>query len=182
MEFRVDCSCGGHVVVSEAAAGSSRQCACGRTVPIPSLKELRLSAGLPAYNISPEALVEHILSSGELPCGPRCGHCGEETTAVVHVVTECERSWTKGHGELSLGALILLWLFCPIGILVWYFSARERRVYGSDKIYALPLRVCSGCRGALHGEAAIKRCLAAVPAYARLLEKCPDARVRLAGP
>src|SRR5262245_33148332 len=111
MEFRVDCACGGHVGVSEGGAGSSRGVSGGRTVAIPSLKELRLSAGLPAYNVSPELLVEHILSSGEMPFGPRCGQCARETDEIVHVITECERAGAREPGGLPWGALVLLWVF-----------------------------------------------------------------------
>jgi hypothetical protein len=72
MRFRVYCECGGHIVVSEAAAGAKLPCACGRTVSVPSLHELRVEAGLPPYNVSPELVIEAMLLSGEMPFDNRC--------------------------------------------------------------------------------------------------------------
>jgi hypothetical protein len=48
MEYHVACSCGNVLPVSEGMAGSSTACRCGRTVPVPSLGELRGEAITPA--------------------------------------------------------------------------------------------------------------------------------------
>src|SRR5439155_16595889 len=41
MEYRVTCGCGRAVAVGERAAGARAACPCGRTVDVPSLRELR---------------------------------------------------------------------------------------------------------------------------------------------
>jgi hypothetical protein len=41
MHFRLPCECGRQLSVTEGAAGATFQCACGRTVKVPSLEELR---------------------------------------------------------------------------------------------------------------------------------------------
>src|SRR5260370_16144489 len=45
MQYLVDCDCGEYVSVEETAAGTTEVCSCGRAVVIPSLRELRRSAG-----------------------------------------------------------------------------------------------------------------------------------------
>jgi hypothetical protein len=182
MEFQVPCECGKDLTVSEAAADSRRPCVCGREVLIPSLKEMRLRAGLPAYNISAEKLIEHMLASGEVPGNGRCANCGKPTTQVVHIETECERSWTVPQGA-SWGSLVAagcLWsvILSPVRI-IFYGSPPEEERYGSDKSFMLPLCMCPGCVPAMSDGAAIKRCLFGVPAYRQLLDKFPDATVRL---
>ena len=102
MEFRIDCPCGEHVVVTEAAAGATLTCACGRPISVPSLWELRVAAGLPAYDPGPELLIQHLLAAGKLPGTKLCLGCGFETEQVFEVRTECERShvveYLTGHG------------------------------------------------------------------------------------
>lgn len=174
MEFQVPCECGKELTVSEAAADSRRECACGRAVVIPSLKEMRLRAGLPAYNIPPEKLIEHMLAAGEVPGEGRCAGCGKPTREIARFEIECERSWTINEGA-SWGT-VLLSIFWPAR---FFLGGGEKRTYGSDKIYTLPLPLCAACFPALSGEAEIKRCLWSVPVYRGLLDKFPDAKVRL---
>lgn len=45
MNLQLPCECGQHVVISEGMAGTSVRCACGRSVLVPSLGELRRLAG-----------------------------------------------------------------------------------------------------------------------------------------
>jgi hypothetical protein len=58
-------------------------------------------------------------------------------------------------------------------------QGRGRREYGKDKIYTLPLAVCQECQSDLRGERKLKEALRHVPEYNRLLNKFPDAVVRL---
>ncbi len=48
MDYPLACICGNVLAVSEGMAGSSATCPCGRTVPVPSLGELRGEAITPA--------------------------------------------------------------------------------------------------------------------------------------
>jgi hypothetical protein len=177
MEFSLNCPCGNWVTVTEAAADGTVQCPCGRTMSVPPLKEMRLRAGLPAYNISPERMIEHLLASGELPGTRTCAQCGLDTEEMIQVMTECERGWTHRTGGTPWLALILTRLFWPI--TVWIRESVEEREYGQDKMYPLPLPVCEKCQSNLRGPAAIKQCLHKIPEYSRLLNKYPDARVTI---
>jgi hypothetical protein len=142
---------------------------------VPSLKEMRLQAGLPAYNISPEAVIEHLLPIGRLPGSKICVVCGTETDHSIQILTECERSWTERSGGFSWITLIFTTIFFPVR--VWLWESVDEQEYGRDKVYSLPLPVCKECESAVRGRKAIKKFLDKIPEYSRLLEKFPDARV-----
>jgi hypothetical protein len=178
LEFRVDCECGRFVMVKEGSAGAKLGCSCGRTILVPSLKELRLRAGLPAYSLSPELVIEHLLLAGELPSRRACAVCGADTDDRARVVTECERVWISRSGGFTW-AHLLVFLFFPILLWLLLLQKPEQRKYGKDKIYALPLAVCRGCLKKLRSRRTIKECLRKEPIYDRLLDKFPDAAVRL---
>jgi hypothetical protein len=177
MNFDLDCECGQSVTVSEAAAEGTALCICGRSIAVPPLKEMRLQAGLPAYNLSPEMVIEHLLPAGRLPGSTSCARCGEETKDAIHVLTECERSWTTKSGEFSWSTLIVTSLFLPVSIFHW--RRVEKKRYGRDKVYSLPLPICEDCKPAVRGRKRIKQYLQRIPEYCRLLDKFPDARVTL---
>jgi hypothetical protein len=179
MDFEIRCECGTDVVVSEGAAGARIQCACGRTVTVPSLDELRQNAGLPPTKPSPELAIEHLLATGMLPGTNRCAFCGAATEHRIVVVTECERAWTPRSRSSALGSVLGLivfgWVFLVASLL--YREGRNQEEYGRDKVYRLPLPVCTGCQPAVRGKATLQQCLRQIPEYRRLLEKFPDARV-----
>ena len=175
MDFRIDCQCGLCFTVTEASAGGTVDCPCGRAVSVPSLKELRLRAGLPPYNISPETVIEQLLATSQLPGSKTCVRCGADTSDIIHVVTECERSWTHREGGFSWMTLLVTALFFPIAL--WLWVRKEEKEYGKDKVYALPLPLCRACEPAVRGRKALKQCLMKIPDYSRLLEKFPDARL-----
>lgn len=181
--FHVDCPCGRAHPVAEGAAGVTLRCDCGWPVEVPALDELRRRAGLPAYALSPELLIEHALQAGELPPDDRCAGCAARTADTVRVRAECERRWTANEGAR------FAWLGLLFGIggyLLARAAAQERdpRQYGRDKVYDLPLPVCPGCRPRLGRPRELRRALGQVPLYDRLLEKFPNARLTLlpAGP
>jgi hypothetical protein len=173
MDFLINCACGKTVTVTEAAAGGTIPCPCGRALSVPALKELRLQAGLPPYNISPEAEIEYLLPAGRLPGTKTCVCCGSQTDDSVQILTECEKTWVRGSGGFSWATLLVTWLFFPIAL--FYREPREEREYGRDKIYSLPLPICRECQPTLRGRKTIKKCLHKIQPYSRLLEKFPDA-------
>jgi hypothetical protein len=175
MDFRISCSCGHSITVTEGAAGRAIDCPCGRVIKVPSFKEMRLQAGLPAYNISPEAEIEQMLPAGQLPGSKTCVVCGKETDNSIQVLTECERAWSKHSGGFSWLTLLVTSLWFPVR--VWLWEGVDEQEYGRDKVYSLPLPVCEPCECAVRGQKAIKKCLREIPEYNRLLEKFPDARV-----
>jgi hypothetical protein len=180
MDFPIQCPCGLTLTVSEAAAGRDARCACGRDVPVPPWTELRERAGLPRYHVSPEIMVEHILSTGELPFDEKCIRCEEETDRIVRVLTTCEKAWTKGEGTPLWAPILLGLVSWPLALWSLTRSARgEETTHGRNKIYSLPLRVCPPCLKTLRSQKDIKLCLRAVPLYDELLDKFPDATVTL---
>jgi hypothetical protein len=178
MEFRVDCTCGAHVMVREGLAGTRRQCQCGRIIAVPPLHELRRQIGLPPYAVSPELVIEHLLTTGELLEDHTCVCCGAPAGEVLWVETECERRQVRESGGLSLPVLIVTGLL--FGWWIWLFQLsqrRETREYGKDKIYRLPLAVCLACRPKVRSAKEVKKAMCRVPDYGRLLHKFPDATV-----
>ena len=113
VEFGLHCDCGKDLVVTEGSAGASIRCDCGRPVEVPGLKELRTLAGLPAYDPSPELVIEQMLASGELPLENECIECGVSTNRLLRVKVECERVWKRrayaGCLAFLFGGLSILW-------------------------------------------------------------------------
>jgi hypothetical protein len=177
MEFQVKCSCGNSSIVTEGSAGAIIQCACGRRTTVPPLKDLRLSAGLPAYDPSPELVIEHLLKTGGLRAGSACVECGIDTADRVTVTVECEKPLVRRSGGFAWPLLLLSMLALPVHVLLW--EKRQLRVFGKEKSYMLPLTICRQCRTKSPREPAIKKWLCSNPDYARLLDKFPDAKVRL---
>src|SRR5260370_11128712 len=154
MDFRIQCSCGLAMTVSEAAAGGEVRCACGQTVRIPEWSELRVRAGLPPYNISPELLIENMLIKRELPFDDKCIKCEEPTDRIIHVLTKCERVWVKDSSGGTWASVFAVLFFGIWGVLA--MQRREEKTYGRDKIYSLPLRICPACQQTLRSQRDIK--------------------------
>jgi hypothetical protein len=176
MDFDIRCECGQYIVVSEGAAGARLKCACGRTVDIPALDKLRTEAGLPPSTT--EARIAYLLSAGHLPGTKSCACCRADADRTIEIVTECERAWihqSGGRTWVSLLGFILTALISPIA--VWLREERSQQIYGQDKIYHLPLPVCTKCTPKVRGTKAIKQYLRQIPEYRWLLDKFPDARV-----
>jgi hypothetical protein len=168
--------CGSYVTVDETAAGTTVTCPCGRDVVVPSWRELNASSSLVEHELSPELVIETLFAVGRMPFESICVKCGAPTSKRIQVITECERAYRKGG--FSWATFILSALFLPVKIFYW----KEQVEYGRDKVYWLPLPVCQGCREDFQDTAVLRRGLRRVEVYARLLEKFPDAKVRLAGP
>jgi hypothetical protein len=180
MNFRIPCSCGQFVTVTEGAADGTAHCPCGRVLSVPSLKELRLQAGLPPYNISPEKMIEHLLLARELPGSRNCARCGVPTENLVQVTTECERTWKRRTGGFSWLPLIFSILLLPFRDWLWgSVEEEDEEECGQDKIYVLPLPVCRLCAPNVRGTTVLKECMKTIPVYDQLLEKFPEAKVRV---
>jgi hypothetical protein len=164
-------------MVREGLAGTRRQCSCGRVIVVPPLHELRRQIGLPPYEVSPELVIEHLLTTGDLLEDHGCVCCGAPADELLFIETECERRQVRESGGLSWPVLLVTGLM--FGFWIWLFQRRETREYGKDKIYTLPLAVCPACRPTLGSAKEIKDAMRRVPEYGRLLDKFPDAAVRL---
>src|SRR5262245_57451312 len=159
MEYRVACECGDSVSVTETAAGAKVPCRCGRTVVVPSLRELRRQAGEPEESLPPELVVETLLLAGKLPEEDHCVLCGSPTQGTAFCRTECERAVVKpvrASGESQFHTILIFGL---LGWLISRFSIRGYKESGKDRIYTLPLRVCGFCQEGLISPGEIKEAL-----------------------
>jgi hypothetical protein len=181
MEFFVPCSCGEFVTVTEGSAGTNATCVCGQPVQIPSLATLRQLAGMPAHQLSPETVIEHMLLARELPSSTSCAQCGVATDKVTMVRVECERvlqTNTQGATCFGVGG----WLAAPYYAILHALernSDNDSLEYGRDKIYELPVPLCTKCQPSVTSPAALKMALARVPDYRNLLDKFPEANVSI---
>jgi hypothetical protein len=178
MEYRVTCGCGKALAVSEGAAGSAVACPCGRSVEVPSLRELRRLNGLPETT-HPVLVIQRLLAAGELPPPGGCTRCGRHDADTVHVTAVCERRWTRRRSEFRFGIPSLLWF---ARLLIADSGGRNEDVqeFGWDVTLRLPLRMCPVCRPDLRRGAVLRETLRQVPAYAQLIDRYPDAKLSLA--
>jgi hypothetical protein len=180
MNFLVRCECGAPTWVSEGSAGAKIPCACGRTISVPALHQLREEIGLSPYpGISPEMAIERLLAAGRLPADNLCVGCGKETEQVVQVRAECERAIIRG-GRVSWLRLLLYILVAPVVLVIPRDGPPQE--YGRDKIYWLPLVLCEDCQRAAQDPNVLWDYFQRVPLYRELLMKFPSARVEFAGP
>ena len=98
MQFTIQCECGESMQVSEGAAGSSRECRCGRTVQVPSSTQLRVLAGLPAQPPNPLADIPLMVAEGALPSLTTCARCNVETADSAVAIVDCEIHDSSGEG------------------------------------------------------------------------------------
>ncbi len=174
MEFRIDCPCGEHVVVTEASAGATLKCVCGRPISVPSTPALRVAAGLPPYDYGPEQVIEHLLAAGRLPGTKVCIHCGFETDQVLGVDTECETQY-RATTEMPLWfRVVTTVLLLPLGIFQLLFSGGgEVQWHGRDTKFLLPIPACEHCQRLLRRPKLLKACMQQIPEYRRLPREVP---------
>src|SRR5262245_46605021 len=108
MDFQVACECGKQATVSEASAGARLTCSCGREVRVPALHQLRTSAGLPPYPLSPELEIEYMIGRGEYPRSRPCSRCAGETDAVVEVIVRFGERIERDDSDRSSRIAIIL--------------------------------------------------------------------------
>lgn len=175
-ELRIVCECGAAMSVGEGAAGARLACACGRTIAVPSLQEFRRQAGIIEPLPSPDLAIQALLAAGRLPEETHCVSCGMATPEYVICRVECEKAFCQGGA--SFGSWLLAFLtFGLFGIAV--VASQQETVHGEDRVYHLPLRLCLSCRPQLTDAGIVKKMLARVPWYERLLQKYPRANVSI---
>lgn len=183
MSYEVRCECGKAHVVGAADAGSSLRCACGRTVDVPPLHQLRASVGEEA--LSPAVRIQSLLLAGQLPGTNLCAVCSATTSKRVVIGIECERGELKPGPASRTTAGIGCLFGMAIGGLGGLFAGNRvmqssndpagARYVGQDVAFELPLPVCTGCRSGLNERATLVAALRHVPEYAALLDRYPSA-------
>jgi hypothetical protein len=181
MEFRIDCPCGEHVTVTEASAGATLTCTCGRPISVPSTPALRVAAGLPPYDYGPEQVIESLLAAGRLPGTKVCIHCGFETDQLLEVDTECETQYRSSSGMPFWFRVFTTVLSVPFGLFFHLFRWGEGDVewHGRDTKFLLPIPACEHCQRLLRRPKLLKKCMQQIPEYGRLLDKFPETRLKL---
>jgi hypothetical protein len=179
MEYHVTCRCGKQLPVKTEEAGTTIRCACGESVPVPSLSKLRKTAGLGAYESGTIDTIRRMLEHGELPWGETCAESGRPTDDIVQFSVQCEQI----HVAKDRAGLVF-WvglIFGPFWLLLAARS-KDRENHGRETVVEIPLRVC----GEFHRKLArwgsqrkFRRLLVTVPVYARLLEEYPTATIRV---
>jgi hypothetical protein len=177
MQFHVDCECGKQIAVNEGSAGAIASCACGRSISVPSLIQLKRQAGLTADEINPELVIQSRLARGELPGDSRCAHCGVNAAEIVLIDVVCEKEWTQQKEGFRWG-LLLVTLLLPFKVLSWQREVK----HGRNVVYRLPLAVCKRCQDEHRKPRELKHGLRRIPVYARLLDKHPQAEVYRSSP
>lgn len=184
MTYEVRCACGKPQRVSGADAGGRVKCACGQTVEVPPLHELRAAAGEGA-GLSPAVRIEALLLAGRLPGTRTCAACFEDTDNVVKVCAELERAVeVEDDAQSDEGPSSFLGRL--FGALAGAMTNRAGRngpprtkQRGRDVSFTLPLPVCAGCRSKLLAPGALHTALGTVPEYAELLKCYPHAALAL---
>ena len=178
MKYEVRCECGKVHAVSGADAGASLACACGRTVEVPALHEMRIAAGQNV--LSPILRLQSLLLEGKLPGTRRCGCCNQETEERVFVELDCDRATVKSGGPSRTDVAAGCLLSFGLGIILNAFRRNAPpKEFGQDVRAIVPRPVCKSCRPALANSNTLRRSLRTIPEYASLLDQYPNARFAL---
>ena len=182
MPYQLACECGNSVQVEETAAGATTACLCGRSVVVPSLRELRRLAGVAQPSVSPVLEIEAQLLAGTLPQEKNCVVCGEATDGCIHCWAECEKAYVEAVRPSPWAYLLgfaTLGFFGAAAVAVARTKTSDAKVWGEDRNFSLPLRVCSKCGPGLADAEKMEVALRRVPLYRRLLAKFPEAKLTM---
>jgi len=178
MHYRISCECGEAVTVSEGFAGTKVSCGCGRTIAVPTLRELRHRTGQKQPTLQPEAEVEALLLAGVLPEEDHCVLCGDLTESILRCRIECERAHTKDDRPWWVWLLAFFAGGAIFGsIAMGEDKQNQTTEYGKDRIFDLPLRACRTCQNKIREKEDLKKTLWEVPLYRELLRKYPKAEI-----
>lgn len=177
MGYQVRCECGKSRTVSAADAGASFPCACGRTVEVPPLHQLRTAAGESPLPLL--AQVRLLIQNGQLPGTTHCARCSQPTKGMMRFGLGCEPTPgpVRGASNPEAGCLLFV-LFGPLyGPLFKHFVSRSVQAESPDVSLVAPLPVCEACRPALDDPGELRKALRTVPEYAALLDQYPGTRI-----
>jgi len=182
-QLHVTCPCGERLAVTSGMAGESVPCRCGRKLAVPPLSELRRRAGADAYVTNAVEAVRKKLNRGELPAGPGCILCGSPAHSTVACRVVCERAFAGRESEDG-GSFLAFLMLGGLSFLRRKRPGGSGEVHGRDTDVELPLRLCDSCRsnaGNLRRPRALRRLIAAVPDYQRVLDEYPEAELQFVG-
>ncbi len=171
MGYSVRCECGKTLPVVTGQAGTLIRCGCSRSVEVPPLRELRISAGQ-APSPSPELSIPAMLQSGTIPGGPDCACCGGGSAQIIELSADCERLERAGTGWMNHFANLLVfgWLG---GLARIYADDDAGPVHGRNVHLTLMLRMCTECCGKSSNRS-LREVVLRIPEYAPLIDKYPN--------
>jgi hypothetical protein len=175
MDCHATCECGKQLSVTMGQAGSKIGCQCGRTVEVPSLRELRRQESPDGIDANAVLVIRHLLANGELP-PPGCSRCSSDHCSTATVVAKCERTPAR---KLSSKGLVALTFASFIPGLRMYLRMQMAPPPVSEVTLNLPLGLCDQCRAEMNNRSALKETLKQIPIYRHLLESYPSTSVRL---
>jgi hypothetical protein len=189
--FSVSCECGNVLPVSPSQAGTQLSCACGRSVRVGRLSELRRAQGMDAAESSIRDTIARMIREGSLPPGACCAATGMPTDEIMLFDVHCEQSYVKGSASRKWGiALAILGFFVclPVAVFMWligrdlYGTPIER--VGRDVVITVPIRIARDSQAAVSrsSQSRLKSLLSSVPIYKQLLEFYPAARIHPRSP
>jgi hypothetical protein len=146
-DFYIDCACGKQLAVAANQAGAEVLCACGRSVLVPSLSQLRRDAGLGAYAQGIAERVARAVEAGDVDRLNGCVECGQPTNGVLLGTIVCEQVHRRGERSV-LGVRMLLVLLNPFFLLIHmvFFRDPQNEEFGRDVSTPLDLPCCERCR------------------------------------
>ena len=142
MKYEVRCACGKPHAVTGADAGATLRCACGQSVDVPPLHQLRTAAG--QVGVAPELLLTSLLLNKELPDTTDCVGCSRGTDGVVWADVVCERADETTDRTDRVGGCFANLLLAFVGVRI-LFSEQASRSQGRDVSFRIPVRCCDAC-------------------------------------
>lgn len=181
MTYEVRCECGKAHAVSSADAGSSLRCACGRSVDVPPLHQLRTTAG--EEGVSPSMQLQAMLHRNELPGTRNCACCLRETDHLIRVSVVCEQVIVSEKGSAGAALLggMLFGLLAGLAAMVISRAGQQPVQHGTQVSFILPVRVCETCARSLTTTEAIRKALSTTAIYEALFEQYPKASIERLG-
>ncbi len=178
MDFAIKCACGERIKVIASQAGSELKCICGKIQTVPSLSELRRSAGQTAFDVSVTEKLQQLYFDGKLPLELNCVRCGSATRETLNFKVECQRPMVRGNGYWKT---FFLMLFAPwIAMKQIHDDYRNPEVIGRELIIRTPIRMCSQCASQIDTVGKeTKELLRRTSLYQELLTEYPQARIFL---
>lgn len=178
--YMIACACGREVSVGPAAAGRRVPCACGGTVQVPRLSELRATAGDVRSRLPAVTSINYLLMAGELPASTTCALSGVPTADAVEIIlwrnVPVLPPTRSGWWTLALNSVFVALPVLTLPVLGYQAVAEAATSEVVPQTVAcVPLRVDRQYHAALlqfdYGRLAML--LRTEPLYARLLDENP---------
>jgi hypothetical protein len=153
---------------------------CGAELRVPSLGQLRESAGRDRYESGICDTIHRMIQNGELPSDSQCVVSRQPTNDVVALEILVPRFFTTedaGHGRTLFLASLFLGLWAPILLA---FSKRTVIEEDGGTILRVPVRVAQRQQHRVHrmSQQRLRKLLRITPIYAPLLEEHPECVIR----